>query len=78
MELSKKKKGGKKGGRGCKVLLVTSVLFLASCAIPVRNVPSDNDINNVLAVVNNQGEVLKEIIKVLQAKEILPKPEAPK
>lgn len=67
MNIEKKKKGGKKGGRGCKLLIVSllSTLALSSCTVTLA--PQDD----LVKVVNNQGQVLQEVIKVLQEKKII-------
>ncbi len=62
-----------------KLIVGFSVLILASCGpIKVQNVPSDDQITKVAEVVNNQGQALQEIIKILQEKKIIVSPEEKK
>jgi hypothetical protein len=52
-----------------KLLLIS--LLLTGCTIPVKIVPSDDNLSKVQEIVQNQGQALQEIIKVLKEKQII-------
>ena len=62
-----------------KIVAGLGILVLAACGpIKVQNVPSDDQITKVAEVVQNQGQALQEIIKILQEKKIIVVPEEKK
>lgn len=82
MKIEKKKKGGKKGGRGCKILVIALVFLLTACGpTKVQIIPSDDQITKVGEVVDQNAKFLNElavnvdkVVKILQEKGIVPTP----